>query len=256
VSEPATNTVSTAAAVSIVIPTYNERGRLAEVVAAVFDVLGRHGIDGEIVVVDDNSQDGTGDLAEELATRYRMRVLHRAGKLGLGSAVIDGFRVASGAIVGVMDGDLSHPPALVPRMLALFTERQADFVIGSRYIPGGGTSDWSFGRLLLSRLACVLAHVVTPVRDASSGFFFVRKELAQGVRTEAGGFKICLELLVRGRAREVIEVPYVFAGRTVGESKMNLAEATGYLLQLGLLFKHRWSREGRIRRHYSRLAPA
>jgi dolichol-phosphate mannosyltransferase len=244
------------AAVSIVVPTYNERGRLEELVTAVFDVFARHGIDGELVIVDDNSPDGTGALADELASRFRLIVVHRRGKLGLGTAVIDGFARASSDIVGVMDADLSHPPELLPQMLRLFTDAGADFVIGSRYVPGGGTRDWSLGRVLMSRLACWMARPVTRVRDATSGYFLVRRHLTQGVQIQAGGFKICLELLVRGRAVTVVEVPYVFAGRTIGQSKMNIREATGYLRQLYDLWRHRVSPQGRLQhRVYRRVAP-
>jgi dolichol-phosphate mannosyltransferase len=223
---------SRSASLSIVVPTYNERDGLAALVAAIFEAYGHEGVDGELVIVDDNSPDGTGALADELATTHRITVVHRAGKLGLGTAVIEGFAAASAAIVGVIDGDLSHPPALLPRMLAVMQNHAADFVIGSRYIPGGGTRHWGIGRLFMSRAACLLARGVTPVRDATSGFFLIRKDLARGVRISAGGFKICLELLVRGRPRTVVEVPYVFEGRTAGESKMNLREALGYLDQL------------------------
>jgi dolichol-phosphate mannosyltransferase len=220
------------ATLSIVVPTYNERDRLAALVDAIFEAYRQERVDGELVIVDDNSPDGTGALADELARRYRIVVLHRAGKLGLGTAVVEGFGAASAPIVGVIDGDLSHPPRMLPRMLAVMQQRQADIVIGSRYIPGGGTRNWGPGRLLMSRAACVLARGVTPVRDATSGFFLIRQELARGVRISAGGFKICLELLVRARPRTVIEVPYVFEGRTAGESKMNLREALGYIGQL------------------------
>jgi dolichol-phosphate mannosyltransferase len=237
---------------SLVAPTYNEAGRLAELVAAVFAVFSAHSIDGELVIVDDNSPDGTGALADELATRYRMKVVHRSGKLGLGTAVIAGFAAATAGICGVIDADLSHPPALVPRMLAAIERGDADFVIGSRYIPGGGTKDWGAARLLMSRAACLLSRPVTPVVDATSGFFLIRREIAEGVQIEAGGFKICLELLVRGQATRIAEVPYVFAGRTVGDSKMNLREATGYLQQLLALWQYR--RAHPIARTYTRLA--
>jgi dolichol-phosphate mannosyltransferase len=250
------NSSRPAAAVSIIVPTYNERARLAELVRKVFDVFERHHIDGELVVVDDNSPDGTGALANELSRDYRMSVVHRAGKLGLGTAVVEGFAAASSEIVGVIDADLSHPPELLPRMLDAMTQHQADFVIGSRYIPGGGTRDWSAGRVVMSKLACVLARPVTGVRDATSGFFLVRRAVTDGIRIQAGGFKICLELLVRGRARTIVEVPYVFAGRTVGESKMNAKEAAGYLRQLYDLTRYRISAAGRgTRRTYHRAAP-
>lgn len=222
----------TPATLSIVVPTYNERDRLADLVREIFAAYAAEAVNGELVIVDDNSPDGTGQLADELATRHRITVLHRAGKLGLGTAVIEGFAAATAPIVGVIDADLSHPPALLPRMLAVMRSASADFVIGSRYIPGGGTRNWGLARLWMSRLACMLARGLTPIRDATSGFFLIRRDLVRNVRISAGGFKICLELLVRGRPGTVVEVPYVFTGRTAGDSKMNLKEALGYLEQL------------------------
>jgi dolichol-phosphate mannosyltransferase len=223
------------ATISIVVPTYNERERLADLVDAIFAAYRAERIDGELIVVDDNSPDGTGALADQLAGRYRIRVVHRAGKLGLGTAVIEGFEAATAPVVGVIDADLSHPPALLPRMLAVMQSTGADLVVASRYVPGGGTRNWEKSRLLMSRIACLMARGLTPIRDATSGFFLIRRELARGVRISAGGFKICLELLVRSRPRVVVEVPYVFVGRTAGESKMNLKEAMGYLHQLRAL---------------------
>ena len=237
---------STPAALSIVVPTYNERDRLPDLVGALFEAYAAESLDGELIIVDDNSPDGTGRVADELAARPRIGVVHRAGKLGLGTAVIEGFAAASAPVVGVIDADLSHPPSLVPRMFAAMRERDADVVIGSRYIAGGGTRNWPMSRLVLSRLACLLAVGLTPVRDPTSGLFLIRRELARGVRISAGGFKICLELLIRSEPRRVLEIPYVFEGRTAGESKMNLAEALGYLVQLRDL--HRFKRRRGARR--------
>src|SRR6185503_9734912 len=189
--------------------------------------------------VDDNSPDGTGQVADALALEWPIRVLHRAGKLGLGTAVVEGFAVAEADVVGVIDADLSHPPDLVPRMFAVMQQEQADIVIGSRYVPGGGTSNWEMSRVLMSKFACLMARGLTPVRDATSGFFIMRRERARGVTISAGGFKICLELLIRSEPALVIEVPYVFVGRTVGESKMNWKEAAGYLQQLRDLHAYR-----------------
>ena len=243
---------ASSAALSIIVPTYNERDRLPELVTAVFEAYAAEGLDGELIVVDDNSPDGTGALAEELARDRRITVVHRSGKLGLGTAVIDGFAAASATIVGVIDADMSHPPALLPRMFAAMQHANADVVVASRYIRDGGTRNWPAVRLLMSRVACVMARGLTPVRDATSGFFLIRKQLAQGVRISAGGFKICLELLVRGRPATVVEVPYVFAGRTAGESKMNVKEALGYLVQLRDL--HRFRRaHARVPQAYRRL---
>jgi dolichol-phosphate mannosyltransferase len=228
-----------APSLSIVVPTYNERDRLPDLVEAVFSAYRAEGLAGELIVVDDNSPDGTGALADDLAKWHRIQVIHRAGKLGLGTAVIEGFSASRAPIVGVIDADMSHPPHLLPRMLAAMKQEPADVAVASRYVAGGGTHGWPLPRLIMSRLACLMAAGLTPVRDATSGFFLIRRDLARGVRISAGGFKICLELLVRGRPASVIEVPYVFEGRTAGESKMNLKEAAGYLVQLRDLHRFR-----------------
>ncbi len=233
---------ATAPTLALIVPTYNERDRLPELVRAIFDVYGAAGIDGALVIVDDNSPDGTGQVADELARRFPVTVVHREGKLGLGTAVIDGFGASDAEIVGVIDADLSHPPELVPRMLRAMQNERADIVIGSRYVAGGGTKNWELSRVLMSKFACQLARGLTPVKDVTSGFFLIRREVARGVTISAGGFKICLELLIRSAPRLVIEVPYVFTGRTAGESKMNLKEAAGYLKQLRDLRAYRRTR--------------
>lgn len=241
--------------ISIVVPTYNERGRIAELVEAVCGVYRTSGLRGELVIVDDNSPDGTGAIADELATRFPVTVVHRAGKLGLGSAVMEGFAVARAPIVGVMDADFSHPPAVLPRLLEQLRRSGSDAVVGSRYIPGGAVKNWPFGRRMMSRFACVLAWPLTPVRDATSGFFLIRRDIANGVEIAAGGFKICLELLIRSPIRSVAEVPYEFVDRTTGESKMSTREAMGYLTQLRQLYAARFFGPSKPRLQYDRGAP-
>ena len=232
------------AELSLVVPTYNERSRLAELVHAAFEVFRSAGIVGELVIVDDNSPDGTGAVADALTSRYPVRVVHRAAKLGLGSAVMAGFDAASAPVLGVMDADFSHPLDLVPQLLTLLRELQVDAIVGSRYVPGGSSKNWPLSRLLMSRLACLLARPLTPVRDATSGFFLIRRDAVKGVRIQAGGFKICLELLLRSTVRTVAEVPYEFVDRTTGHSKMNLREALGYFTQLRQLYAMRLSGAG------------
>jgi dolichol-phosphate mannosyltransferase len=240
----------------MVVPTYNERDRLAELVTAVFAAAESRGVALELVVVDDNSPDGTGQLADELAARFRMRVVHRAGKLGLGTAVVEGFMVASAEVVGVMDADFSHPPALVPVLYDAFRETGADVVVASRYVPGGATPDWPFKRRLLSRTACLLARGLSPIRDAASGFFVIRRDVARSTTIKAGGFKICLELIVRSGVTKLVELPYRFDDRELGESKMSLREAAGYLVQLRDLYLGRLSAGRRARHNYRRLSVA
>jgi dolichol-phosphate mannosyltransferase len=239
---------------TMIVPTYNERDRLAELVDALFDAARGHALELEVVIVDDNSPDGTGALADELARTHRVQVIHRAGKLGLGTAVVEGFGVASAETVGVMDADFSHPPTLVPRLFAAFRATGADVIVASRYVSGGSTPNWPFRRRLLSRFACLLARPLSPIRDAASGFFLIRRSIARGVTIKAGGFKICLELLVRGWPTHIVELPYRFEDRELGESKMSLREAAGYLMQLKDLYRVRWSGR-RPARHYEQLGP-
>jgi dolichol-phosphate mannosyltransferase len=231
----------------MVMPTYNERDRLAELTDALFAASSAAGLDLELIVVDDNSPDGTGELADELARTRRMQVVHRSGKLGLGTAVVAGFNVALADTVGVMDADFSHPPSLVPRMSKVFHATDADVLVASRYIPGGSTPNWPMKRRLLSRVGCLLARGLSPIRDAASGFFLIRRDIAQGVLIKAGGFKICIELIVRGRPGRLVEIPYQFDDRELGESKMSLREASGYLVQLKDLYLHRFANRDRRR---------
>jgi dolichol-phosphate mannosyltransferase len=251
---PATSAHLAAPALSLIVPTYNERSGIAQLVRAVFAVFERSGIDGELVVVDDNSPDGTGQIIDDLARQIGARLVpvHRAGKLGLGTAVMEGFRRASAPIVGVMDADFSHPPDGVPALYAMLVESGVDAAVGSRYIPGGRVENWPFGRRMMSKLACVMAWPLTPVRDATSGFFLIRRDVVEGVQIAAGGFKICLELLLRSPVKSVAEVPYVFVDRTVGQSKMSTREAMGYITQLRQLYAVRFLGPSRPRLRYAR----
>ena len=235
---------------SIVVPTYNERTRIAELVEAVFSVFATHRLDGELVIVDDNSPDGTGAIVDGLCAPHsgRLQVVHRSGKLGLGTAVIAGFLASRAPVVGVMDADFSHPPDVLPTLYRVLQELRVDAVVGSRYIAGGRVENWPFLRQLASKLACVMAWPLTPVRDATSGFFLIRRDVVDGVRIAAGGFKICLELLMRSPVRSVAEVPYVFTDRTIGESKMSVREAMGYVTQLRQLYAVRFFGSARGRR--------
>ena len=232
--------------ISIVVPTYNEAEGLPKFVEAVFSVLEEHGINAEMVIVDDNSPDGTGRVAEELAKRFNLRVLHRPGKLGLASAVVDGFNVATGNILGIMDADLSHAPEALPGMLEAIQSGEADLAVGSRYVPGGGTEGWPLKRRFTSIAACRLARPFTSVRDATSGFLLMRRRVVEGVRLNPIGFKIGLEIIAKGRYERCVEVPYIFHDRFAGSSKFGRREILAYLRQLALLAMDR--RAGRVRR--------
>ena len=218
---------------SMIVPTYNERKNVPIVVRELNSVFKRDGIDGEIIIVDDNSPDGTGDVADSLRKRYgNLKVLHRKGKLGLSSAVFDGMRLSKGDIIGVMDADLSHPFEAVPRMFREI-RNGADFVIGSRYVKGGGFKNYPFYRIFISRVTTLFVKILTSVNDPMSGFLMIRKSCLKGVKLDAKGFKVCLEFLMKAKVKDVREVPIIFTDRKLGSSKAGVKEY--YLLVSNIL---------------------
>lgn len=218
--------------VSVVIPTYNEAGGIENLVAAVTDVFSNAGIDGGIVIVDDNSPDGTGAVVDALAGRYPVRCVHRAGKLGLASAVIDGWATCRSPIIGVMDADFSHDPKIIPQMVHAIQNGECELAIGSRYIPTGGITNWPWRRRVTSRVAIMLAMPLTNVKDITSGYLFCKRSVIDGVQLDPIGFKIGLEVIMKGKYRNAKEVPYVFTDRRLGSSKLNSGEIVNYLKQL------------------------
>ncbi|HEX9909206.1 MAG TPA: glycosyltransferase family 2 protein [Thermoplasmata archaeon] len=224
----------------MIVPTYNERDNLGELVQRVSRACAGPNIDVEIVVVDDNSPDGTGAYAEELGKTSKVKVVHREGKLGLSSAVIEGFGVAGGSILVVMDADLSHPPEKIPEMVAQIESGKAKMVIGSRYVEGGGVENWPFRRRIISKGATLLSRGLTKVKDPMSGFFALSRSVVDGVKLDPVGYKIGLEILVKGNHdKQVVEVPITFADRKAGESKLGGAEILRYIDHVSMLHEHR-----------------
>jgi len=183
-------------------------------------------------VVDDGSPDGTADIADRLGATLPIRVVRRAGKAGLASAVMAGFAAANGDVLLVMDADLSHPPEVVPKVLDA-VGAGADLAVGSRYVAGGGIEDWPLKRQVVSRVACLMGNVLVPVRDSTSGFFAIRRSVIDGVKLNPIGFKIGFEVMARGRYKRAVEVPYVFRDRELGSSKFGQRQVAQYLVQLG-----------------------
>jgi dolichol-phosphate mannosyltransferase len=188
--------------------------------------------------VDDGSPDGTAELADSLAATSPVRVLRRHAKAGLASAVVAGFAHAKGDLFVVMDADLSHPPEVVPALVAGI-DTGADLAVGSRYVRGGGTRDWPLRRRVVSRAACLVGNVLVPIRDCTSGFFAVRRAVIDGVHLNPIGFKIGFEVMARGRYRAAVEVPYVFRDRELGKSKFGRREVMQYVVQLGQVARDR-----------------
>jgi len=226
----------------VVLPTYNEAENVGPVASAILAALPG----ATLLVVDDNSPDGTGRLADELAAGdSRIQVLHRAAKQGLGRAYLDGFgrALGGGALVVVqMDADFSHDPASLPGLVAPITEGQADLVIGSRYAPGGGVVDWGIGRRIISRGGSLFAGVVLHLgpRDLTGGFKAWRASTLAAVPFDgvhAGGYVFQIEMTFRASraGARIREVPITFRDRRIGQSKMSrriIVEALVVVVQL------------------------
>ncbi|MEK7599142.1 MAG: polyprenol monophosphomannose synthase [Patescibacteria group bacterium] len=221
------------APVFIIIPTYNERGNLETLVKK---IAGAGIPDFKIIVVDDNSPDGTGRIAEKLAENYPLRVLHRTEKFGLGTAYVHAFKkILSGAFddwgcpefIIQMDADLSHDPKDILRMLA--KARDCDLVLGSRYVPGGKIENWGIGRRLLSRFGNVYARMILnlPYCDLTGGFKCFKRHVLQNLDLDllsSVGYNFQIETTYRARQKgyKICEIPITFTERKIGKSKIDL----------------------------------
>ncbi len=226
--------------ISIIIPTYNERDNITTLVERLHNVIS--GCCYEILFIDDNSSDGTIEVASALSNKYPVRMVVRKDKRGLASAVVDGINYATGKIIVVMDADLQHPPETIPR-LAKAIEDGADIAIASRYVKDGGCLGWGLMRRVISKGAVFLAHLLLPstrqVNDPMSGFFMFRKEVVAGADLKPSGYKILLEILLMGQSRKIVEVPFIFKTRSEGESKLGAGQQIDYLKHIYSLMKRR-----------------
>ena len=220
---------------SVVIPTYKEEKNIEAIVRQVDEALSSILPDDyEIIVVDDDSPDGTWQVALSLMHRYpSLRVMRRLEEKGLSTAVIRGWQAARGEVLGVIDGDLQHPPKELARLWAEIADG-GDLAVASRHVEGGGVSNWSFLRRLLSRGAQILGLIALPevvgrVSDPMSGYFLVLRRAVAGVTLNPVGYKILIEIIARGRCGSIREVGYVFQERTQGESKVSMTQYLDYI---------------------------
>jgi dolichol-phosphate mannosyltransferase len=218
---------------SLVVPTYKERDNLDKLVTDTHKALA--GISYELIIVDDNSPDGTAERARELALDFPVVVHQRAGKFGLATAVMEGWERARGSILGVMDADGSHDERILPYMVKFVSSGRVQLAVGSRYVPGGGIGNWPLKREIISRVAVMMARPICPVADLTSGFFVCHRSVVNDVYLNPIGFKIGLEVMMRGRYEAFTEVPYTFHDRDKGASKLGMKQVFDYLKQLGQL---------------------
>lgn len=235
---PVTNPSSLA--VSVVLPTYNESESLPVIIPRIAETLQAAGIDGEVIVVDDNSPDGTAEIARGLAEQYPVRVHKRVTERGLATAVLAGFELSSAQVCVVMDADGSHPVEALPQMVRMILDDKADIVVGSRHVPGGGSKDWPLWSQFKSKLAATLALGVTGMTDPTTGFLAARRNLLERLNLDPVGWKIVLEIVVKAAPVRVAEVPIIFIDRELGQSKQSLGVFGEYLAHLAKLYAYRY----------------
>lgn len=223
---------------SLVIPTYNESQNIKDLVAVLSQLLDECLPQNyELIVVDDDSPDRTWEVAESLTSDYpHLKVIRRKGERGLSTAVIRGWQNAEGEVLGVIDGDLQHPPERLVQLLAAI-QSGADLAVASRHVDTGGVSDWNVVRRFLSRGAQLLGLVILPgvigkVSDPLSGYFIVRRNAICDRPLSPIGYKILIEVLARGQVSKVTEIGYIFQERQEGESKVTWKQYVEYISHL------------------------
>jgi dolichol-phosphate mannosyltransferase len=235
----ATNTTySRQLKLSLILPTYKEGQNIAKIVGILSELLDKKIPNQyELIVVDDNSPDDTWKIAQEITPNYpQLRVMRRIKEKGLSTAVIRGWQVARGEILGVIDADLQHPPEVLYQLLDEM-DKGAELAVASRHVEGGGVSEWSAVRRFLSRGAQLLGLVILPevigrLSDPMSGYFMVRRSAIVGKKMSPVGYKILIEVAARGKIRWIAEAGYVFREREAGESKVTWKQYIEYLQHL------------------------
>lgn len=231
--------------VSIIIPTYNESENIKGILHLIKEHLPKNTI-VEAIVVDDNSPDGTGKIAEDYfkslkeKTRYTVNVINRKTRESLSSAILNGIQQAKGKIVVVMDSDFSHPPQLIPKLVDALKQSKTDIVVASRYLNGGSIQGWSIKRKMISKIATIIAKKGLGIKesDPMSGFFAFNKDIIKGINFDAIGYKILLEIIVKVKGVSIKEIPYTFSDRQNGKSKLATKTILEYIHAVGNLYRY------------------
>jgi dolichol-phosphate mannosyltransferase len=234
---------------SIVIPTYNEADNIIQLLESIKANVD-HSINAEIIVVDDNSPDGTGKLVDQYIEKLRqnanvgqpnVRVIHRKCKKGLVQAIQEGIEFSEGKQILIMDADFSHPPDVLPRIVDKVKEHGDCIIVASRYVEGGRIKGWPLRRRLLSLGANTIARSmldIGKVKDPMSGFFVLPKKSIENIEFNTRGYKLLMELLVKARSTRILEIPYTFTDRKAGKSKLSHAVILDYFHSLLHLYMH------------------
>ena len=232
---------------TVIIPTFKEEANIATIIREVDTVFSQNAINGEILIVDDNSPDRTIPLVKELQqTKPNVSLVVRKNDPGLSQSVVEGFRKAQSDILLVIDADLSHPPGHIPKMLAEI-RGGSDIVIGSRYMEGGGVQKWSLKRRVISLGATSIGRLLFPeIHDPVSGFFAVKKSVVEGAPLRPRGYKILLEVLGKGHWKTAKEIPFEFVDRAAGSSKLGPKTIIDYAAQVINNARYSWNRHDSV----------
>ena len=219
--------------ITVIIPTFNEAENIENITRTVSGILSGKGINAEILVVDDNSSDGTIDIVKGLKDEIPgVNLIVREDDHGLSQSVVEGFENAQADIIQVIDADFSHPPDLIPEFYRSVKEDGYDVVIGSRYTRGGDIQNWPLKRRIISLGATVFGRILFPeITDPVSGFFAIKKDVVADAEMKPRGYKILMEVLGKGTWKRAKEIPFTFRDREEGESKLRLSTMADYLLQ-------------------------
>jgi len=231
--------------VSIIIPTFNESQNILKILKSIGENLPKN-IITQAIVVDDSSPDGTGTIVEDYlknlkkVATYSIDVIHRKTKSGLSSAILNGIQHAKGDTIVVMDSDFSHPPNMIPKMLDTLKKYQCDIVVASRYVRGGLIRNWSLKRKIMSKFATIIAKkgLRIDTADPMSGFFAFKRTIIKGLKFDAIGYKMLLEILVKTKGATVKEIPYTFTDRKFGSSKVTASTAFDYAKSVYKLYRY------------------
>ncbi len=242
-------------ALTIIVPTYNESENILSLIETVHRNVPSN-IFAEMIIIDDNSPDGTGKIVddyidressqidhgkEDERLRFVVRIIHRNNRSGLISAILDGIRSSIGKDILIMDADFSHPPELIPKMLEELGNSNYDLVVASRYVKGGSVIGWPFRRRIISNGATSIARhglKIRNVKDPMSGFFICKRQVIENISFDTTGHKILVELLVKARNIKIKEIPYIFTNRKSGESKLDAVAIFNYLRAVWRLYRY------------------
>lgn len=239
---------------TVLIPTLNERENIRSMISTIDAICKSYSINEEILVVDDNSRDGTIEIVESLMSEYNnLHIFIRKDNHGLSQSIYDGIIHAQSDIVQCIDCDFSHPPDKIPDLYYCIRDNGCDMALGSRYIKEGGVINWPFSRRMISLLAALVSKFIIPhLTDSGSGFFIINRHILDNTHLTPRGFRMAFEILGKAHWNKIQEIPIIFKDREIGNSKLNFGIICDYVVQCLSILKYNFidRRSGNIIRSW------